>query len=304
MTIKVKMNIRFIIAQMALQVFPLKKGRSFLSNLIVGEHNWPKTTDISFKFGRFINASLDKWPEGFRELWCRGIMEDAETRLWQRILCPGDIVFDIGANWGYWTLVAANTVKESGTVVAFEPLPMTASALEQNIHASNAKNVIIRPHAVGDKDSLLTIYSFHNDPCHTRTSANTQIGLQVQNTIQVPVKTLSAVTQELKIQPDFIKIDAEGSEFPILKGYKEVLTSAKAPFISVEYNEATAKAMGYHPQEILDWLSDLGYQIFLPRNGKLERFDKPKDTTDWSPMIWAFRPDIHASRIKRVLQSR
>lgn len=73
----------------------------------------------------------------------RGIYEPRETNLFKKIVRHGMTVIDLGANIGYYTLIASKLVGESGKVYAFEPEPDNFNILVKNININNLKNVVV-----------------------------------------------------------------------------------------------------------------------------------------------------------------
>jgi hypothetical protein len=100
-------------------------------------------------------------------------------------------------------------------------------------------------------------------------------------------------------RPTLVKLDVEGCELAALQGAAHLLQSEDAPIITFEWNEATAKGAGYHPQAIAAFLAGFGYECCLAVPRGFAPFTVRTDITDWSPMVWAFRPELaeHAERL-------
>src|SRR5215218_2287703 len=82
----------------------------------------------------------------------RGTLEPPVQEALRRLLAPGDVFYDVGANVGFFTLVGARLVGEGGRVVAFEPVPWCAHAVGRNIELNAFAHAQIRAEAVGAQD--------------------------------------------------------------------------------------------------------------------------------------------------------
>lgn len=128
---------------------------------------------------------------------------------YNKISRGGELVLDIGANIGYYTLLMSKMVGESGKVYAFEPEPKNFEILQKNIKLNNANNVVIEKLALSDKVGRSFI-ALSEDSGQHRISDS---GLEIQTT------TIDEYFGNKKI--DFIKMDAEGSEGKILRGMSQ-----------------------------------------------------------------------------------
>jgi hypothetical protein len=98
------------------------------------------------------------------------IHEPLETGLVKEKIKKGDVVLDIGANIGYYTLIFAKLVGEEGKVFAFEPEPTNFSLLEKNVEINGYKNVVLIQKAVSNETGKIRLYlskgsaTFISDP--------------------------------------------------------------------------------------------------------------------------------------------
>ena len=297
-----KVLFRLRVARAVLKSWPFGRGRYKIQHLLLGGFtDWPDSADIDFKFGRFINASLRPWPYGYRDLYLRGLMEELETRAWRSVLRRGDRVFDGGANWGYYTLLASKLVGAEGQVFAFEPVPATAAALRRNVDASGCRNVRVIEAGLAASAGSVTLNLFAEDPTGLQTSVSRQEALTVVASVQCETLSLDEFGVE-HARPTLVKLDVEGCELPALQGAAHLLRSEAAPIITFEWNETTAKGAGYHPQAIVAFLAGFGYECYLAVPQGFAPFAVRTDITDWSPMVWAFRPGLaeHAERLGKT----
>ncbi|MFH1226417.1 MAG: FkbM family methyltransferase [Planctomycetota bacterium] len=130
-------------------------------------------------------------------------------------LKPGQVFYDVGANVGYYSLLASKYVEASGSVVAFEPLPQNLEYLSSHARLNKLSNLTIIPMALSDhsgKDK----FSYKEDAssCHITPEGN----------IEVSVTTLDKLLKEEPILlPNIIKVDIEGAEIDFLKGAIDTL---------------------------------------------------------------------------------
>lgn len=180
--------------------------------------------------------------------------ESCLTQMFIKLIKEGNVVFDIGAHVGYFTLLASVLVKDSGKVISFEPLTSNYSMIKKHMKINNCKNVTVLNMAVSDKTGTSF---FEVDTCGGQwagklTSRNTNY---VVNTI-----SLDDFVYNTKIKPDFIKIDVEGSEFEVLKGGEKLLMNSSPTIFLSLHSEKT--------KELCDnFLKSLGYSIkFISRD--------------------------------------
>lgn len=197
--------------------------------------------------------------------------EKQELAYVQKTLQPGQIFYDIGANFGLYSVLASQTVGANGCVYAFEPAPETYKNLQKN--TQSLKNIKAFPYAVGAENGTLQLHFDSNKPgC---SSALTSLG---QAATAVPVIKIDTFLQEGKIQPaDFIKIDVEGYEYEVLQG---LMSSVKPnTVILCEFNPSFLRHVGRNPQDFLDFVhSNFKSVHFIHElNGQLLPITKEQD---------------------------
>jgi FkbM family methyltransferase len=157
-----------------------------------------------------------------------GIWEPSLTAWMMGRLQPGDTFVDVGANVGYFTLLASRAVGAAGCVISIEPSPANSAMLRRNVAANHADNVRVVEAAVSDREGELPLFGEGVDGKVTleaewaRAHALKQIG-------SVPVKPLSSLVDR---SPAVIKVDVEGHEIPVLRSAIPLL--ADHPSVAVE----------------------------------------------------------------------
>jgi FkbM family methyltransferase len=143
-------------------------------------------------------------------------------------LFPGAVCYDLGANVGFFTLIAAKAVGEEGRVYAFEPLNETAIALRENVNLNSLGQVEVVEAAVSDTvgqatlvEGPLSLNAHLKRKDESATSAH-----------EVPATTVDAVIKDRGfLPPDVVKIDVEGEEAAVLRGMKETIRTHRPTII-------------------------------------------------------------------------
>lgn len=147
-----------------------------------------------------------------------GMYERDECRLLEQTIRPGTVVFDIGANVGFYTLLASVLVGAAGRVFAFEPLPRNLTYLRRHLRLNNVQNVTVIEAAVLDHAGVASIAE--GPPGSVGSMAHIAPGGN-QQVRAVTVDELVATGQAPR--PDYIKIDIEGAEGRALAGARSTL---------------------------------------------------------------------------------
>ncbi len=184
--------------------------------------------------------------------------EPLTRKVFSKLLNPGSVVIDVGANIGYYTLLAAGKVGPTGKVHSVECSPDTLAVLRENVRKNNITNAEIYPVAASDKRGDLTLnvsaiglslFSLHSNwPAMSRTNG----------TVRVPAMPMD----ELVHSPvDVVKIDAEGADLEVLKGMSKLLSENKNISVIVEWAPPLLADAGKDPLELPRWLQDAGFKI-------------------------------------------
>jgi len=201
------------------------------------------------------------------ELSTKEIYEPGVTRLFQREVRSGDHVLDIGANIGYFTLLAARLVGNAGKVTAFEPDPTNFGILSRNVLDNDYANVVLRQEAVADRPGTLRLYrSERNRGDHRLFDPG-----DGRSSVEVPVTALDRSLKGLDRKVHFIKMDVQGAEALALEGMKGLLKANRGLKLVTEFEPGNLKTAGADPKKFLDSLKKAGFKLFeIPEEGPLK----------------------------------
>jgi FkbM family methyltransferase len=196
-------------------------------------------------FGKFIYA--------FREYY------EPELAYLEKVLSPGKVFIDVGANFGVYTLVASKLVGTSGRVIAFEPTAQSFAILRQNIALNHFANVRAFQFALAQRRGKAWLY--HGwDPVGNSLGKDPLCGNEGE---EVQTEALDKLLEEKGIdRVHAIKIDVEGAEELVLRGAIRCLTTNR-PIVIFEFNPGCAARLGLSPCGARDLLESLGYEFVL-----------------------------------------
>jgi FkbM family methyltransferase len=173
-------------------------------------------------------------------------LEPEQTQAMVIEIEPGQNFFDVGANVGYYSILASALVGTRGTVTAFEPVVENIVFLRQHVVLNRTDNVRILPLAVSDEEG---ISKFSSGPV---TSMGALVRDDGAGDMLVATTTLDSIVQYLKIVPDVIKVDVEGAEMRVLGGATSLLKERRPKiFLSTHSKELR--------EECLRFLKGFGY---------------------------------------------
>ena len=204
-----------------------------------------------------------------------------ELYLARKLIRNGNIVFDIGANVGQFTILFSVLVGKHGVVHAFEPVNATYHKLIQNIKSWRLKgNIMASQVALSDRNSEGMIYTPIGDLTQSSLIQHSDSSSWVQGLIKeqindqkVKLMTIDRYMEEnLLKRVDYIKCDVEGSEYAVIRGATKLLSSNYRPIILLEYFPAWARDFGYGAEDLFSYLNSVGsYSVFHIQGKMLKR---------------------------------
>ena len=206
-----------------------------------------------------------------------GVYGELDTKIVKREIKKGDIVVDIGASIGYFTLIFARAVGNEGKVFAFEPRPERFELLKKNIEINGYHNVTLENMAVMNHTGELDFYYSKNEKTGFKFTVSKEQSANVsEKGIAKTIKLDDYFDKKnLSNKIDFIKSDVDGLEFSVLQSADSILKN-KSLKIFFEWDPEYTKIAGNEPEEVLNLLYKNNFKIYLPdhKNQKYTEISK------------------------------
>lgn len=189
------------------------------------------------------------------DLLLYGNREPLISTKFREILKEGMVVYDIGANIGYYALQESRIVGKSGYIYAIEPIPYNIQVLEKNIHLNGYKNIEVHNLAIGERpyNGRINVSGMSN----LSTMLDKSGYRHYEGDIPVRVESVDSFSESQKL-PDVIRMDTEGFEVNIVRGMKRLLNMNKPLilFIEVHFDMLRGNVI-----EMLRTLKDAGFKV-------------------------------------------
>jgi FkbM family methyltransferase len=180
----------------------------------------------------------------------------------RRVLGPGKVFVDVGANIGYFSLLASRLVGDEGRVLALEPSHANLARLCQHLWMNSAKNVLLTASAAGSEAGVAS--SGFPTPNNAGAATLRPIGA-VRSNLAMTLR-LDELLSGLGLVPDLLKIDVEGFELEVLKGMQRTLRQSR-PLVICELTERFLAELGQSSRQMLELMESHGYSCRI-LNGK------------------------------------
>jgi len=172
-----------------------------------------------------------------------------EMLVWQRHLCHGDLFFDVGANVGTYTVLAASM---GASVVAVEAAADTAQLLRENVTLNGFTDVRVIEAAAGAVAGSVR-YSSGLDSVNR---------IDPTGPVEVEMVTLDSLIGDRHVAG--LKVDVEGFELIVLEGASEALSEHRIALMQLEWNDTSMDALGTDRQSVAELLARYGYGLLAP----------------------------------------
>ena len=202
--------------------------------------------------------------------------EPDETRVMDRLAAGARQILDVGANIGWYAVRFAQRQPQA-QVHAFEPMPTAYAYLQRNVAANGvAGRVAVYNHGLSDTSGAVNF--FISPRSGTNASLLNVAAAQDARSVVGLTLTLDDWVANHGIAPDFIKCDVEGAELLVMRGGGQTLTRHK-PIIFAELLRKWSLPFGYHPNDMLGTLADLGYRCWAVGPNGVRRIEWVTDDT-------------------------
>ena len=211
-------------------------------------------------------------------IFYRGVYEPSLTRMILDELGLGDVFLDLGANIGYFSLLASRKVGPMGSVHAFEPSPDLSRRLKSDARrlATECAKVTVHEVATFDRSATVVLKS-----PESAASAAGETFIEVSTDTDEDGVHAEAVRVDdylpMHQRVDVVKIDVEGAELRALRGMTETILRCRPRLIVVETIDQNLRRFDDDAESLMSFMGDLGYT------------GEPVVEKYWAPMT-AFRP--------------
>jgi FkbM family methyltransferase len=189
-------------------------------------------------------------PGGANPGYVLGTTEPGVQQALVELLEPGMTFYDIGANMGFFSLIAWRRVGPGGRVRAFEPLPESARTLRHNVALNDARNVEVVEAAVGAEPGRAQLaVTAESVQAHL---ADIDIDTPTLGVVDIEVTAVDAEVAAGRPAPDVVKVDVEGAELAALDGMRETFHEHRPALLCELHGTAP---------EVCDFLEALGYRL-------------------------------------------
>ena len=201
-----------------------------------------------------------------RELFLTGVHEPHSTLQFREQLRPGMVVLEVGANIGYYVLIAAQHISPGGKIVAIEPSPSNIQSLRENIALNDREDMVeVYPHAADTERGRLPFYvvsksnlsSFVNREGHS---------IKLLEIIDVRVLPVDEIVEAEGLSIDYFRMDLEGFETEVIEGMIGTLAGKSPPQGGfIEVHSRILNENGASARTFLERMEELGYCIQVAR---------------------------------------
>lgn len=210
-----------------------------------------------------------------------GAYEPDTVRAMKRLLRKGDTFIDVGANIGYLSGIAMGLVGKTGQVHSFEPVPKHFQRLKNLALANKGYKIVVNQCALGEKEGTARI-GVSGLSIGTSTMVPGLLKFKeiaygrrkeiIEEMIEVPAHRLDSYIKEKSIGGvSLIKIDAEGFEFPILKGLSGYFENADhLPAIICEITPPAYPLLGCTLAQLSEYMEKYNYHAFSLDDAKID----------------------------------
>jgi FkbM family methyltransferase len=177
----------------------------------------------------------------------------------------GDIVVDVGAHIGRYSIISSKRIGQNGKVVAIEAHPHNFEILNRNIKLNKLTNIITLNHAVYSKATKIKLYTRGQQLGHTiYNTIITDRAKKEDGFVDINANTLDNLLQQNGInEVNWIKIDVEGAEFEVLKGAHNILSNSKDIAILIEVHNLSKDTNLYRP--IIEFLNLYNFKMIFEK---------------------------------------
>jgi len=241
-----------------------------------------------------------------REVYFTGQYEPQETALIEALVKPGQTFVDVGAHWGYFSLIASQRVGAAGRVISIEADPRLYRTLSRNVRA-NALAQIEPVHVAAAAEAGVLRMSGYSEQEEnwgvSRLLGSAHRG-DSPNVFDVPTASIDALLDRRGIATvDVLKMDIEGAEALALRGMEAGLRAGRYRMMVIELHPAALPDFGTSVALLVDFISSFGYRAWRIDHSKaamrrsayrtvapsdlLSRWTTASEVDAWPHLLWS-----------------
>ena len=200
-----------------------------------------------------------------RKIFVFGVWEPNLTRWTQERLRPGDTFVDVGANLGYYSLLAAGLVADTGRVVAIEASPAITAQLNHNLKLNGTTNVRTVNAAASDRVGTISLY---RGPSHNTSQTSIIAGDGFTYESEIAAQPLCEILSAAEIATArIVKIDVEGAEWSVIAGLAPCLAQTRPDLeILVEVSPPRLAVFGRNADDVIETFGSAGFHPYTIEN--------------------------------------
>jgi FkbM family methyltransferase len=216
-----------------------------------------------------------------------GYYEEGLTRIFLENLKPNMVLLDVGSHFGYYSLLGAFLTGEHGKIYAFEPTISSFNILREN--TLNKYNITINNLGVSDTAKTICFYDYGVKYSAFNSMYDPRMIQKIRpKKYYIDCVSIDSYIKKENIVPDFIKIDAESSEYYIIKGMDRTIRDFK-PIITLEVGDEGIQGIPKYREIIDKLMNDYDYKAYECRNGKIVKHKAVYETYAYNNIL--FHPE-------------
>ena len=234
----------------------------------------------------------------YAQVFIYGLYEPAESAVIAKLLRPGDLAVDVGANFGWFSLLMAAAVGDQGRVLAVEPVPAIFAELQANRALNPRARIEVREVALGEAPGTVELNVFEG-LAHGHASMST-LGRSDFVSYEARLTTLDLLLAHEANIPALIKMDVEGAERGVIAGARSLAAAEAPPMWMIEVNTETSAAFGYRPADLV---ADLNARAAHAIYRVAEQGLRPEREVAAAPhgTTWVCVPEPHSDRARPLV---
>jgi FkbM family methyltransferase len=201
-----------------------------------------------------------------QELASHGIYDPATLGVLKSLLSPGDTFVDIGANEGYFSVIAARLVGPQGRVIAVEPQTRLSPVLQRNFELNGCTQATLIKAVISDQVGTAELFLTPDvNSGASGLTAHTRYALETQ---PVATTTLAALFRSCGISGrTIVKMDVEGAEHEAILGSPRIFQEGRIDALVLEHHGSMIAGRGLDPEAVPQFLAGCGYSTTSPAGG-------------------------------------